>query len=249
MSIWKKFASLLFEESDTDIVAEDELEDISFPEEEVIQYKKSQQKQKVEKPHVEIPPVQNDVIHTDSTKEAPKEEVKKFISIEISEEKPKRKENETTTTRSRTTKMSVTREETEEFEFSPVISPIFGSKEENHKVSKNSSSMSITLPKAKKPNPLGTVISPYYGLGELEEFKAEAQETIEKNEKRKHEAPAIEELEKAEEEDDVNSLSLDDIIVQNDGEDEEDIMQISLFGETTPLRDSDHEANDYKKEV
>lgn len=244
MSVWKKFASLLFEETDTDIIAEDELEDIAFPEEESVKYKKPVY---TPKPQETTEPKKT---YTQPVEEKPKEEPKKFVSIEIGEEEVKRREpvsNTSVNVKTRSVRGNTERAEKQDYEVSPVISPIFGSKEEQ-KESKSSSISSMTLPKPKKPNPLGTVISPYYGLGELEEFKAEAQEEIQLKEKIRHEEPTIENIETFEEEEDVNSLSLDELIVDIDqDEEEEDLMQISLFGESTPLRECD--AEDKQKEV
>ena len=54
---------------------------------------------------------------------------------------------------------------------------------------------------------------------------------------------AFEESEKIElDETDLDSIPLDDLIVDNDTEeDEEDMMQISLFGDSTPIKESDNE--------
>ncbi|MGX8852333.1 internalin [Amedibacillus sp. YH-ame10] len=238
MSIWRKLGSMLFEETDADIIVEDELEDISLSEYKVEQAKKEEIKEEKiiikEEPKIVQPVV-----------EPVQEEGKKFVSIEITDEKPK--QSVTTTHSVQTKRMNTTpvREEKVEFEFSPVISPIFGSKDDEKKPKGKGSSLSITLPKAKKANPLGTVISPYYGISELEEFEAEAQETIEKKEKSKTEdiLSPQEDIETYVDDEDVNSLSLDDLIMDNDiDEEEDDIMQISLFGESTPIRDSDDEA-------
>ena len=245
MSIWKKFASLLFEETDADVIAEDELEDISFPEEETIKYKKPVYSPKPqEQPVVEKREPESII--------TPVKEEKKFVSIEIGDEEPKQREHSAATStnvKARSVRGNVERVEKSDYEVSPVISPIFGSREEQGKTMA-SSIRNMTLPKPKKPNPLGTVISPYYGLGELEEFKAEAQEEIELKEKIRHEEPVIENMDMVEEEEDINSLSLDDLIMDNDvEEDEDDLMQISLFGESTPLRDSDTAVDEKQKEV
>lgn len=248
MSVWKKIAGLLFEETDADVIAEDELEDISFPEEEPVRvkYKKTTVSQNEESYHkvYEHTPVEKE-----EKRETVKEEPKKFVSIEITDQEPQQPSEEVSSApvrAQRVNRVNVVREDKKDYEVTPVISPIFGSKDEHASV--KSSSVSITLPKPKKPNPLGTVISPYYGLGELEEFKAEAQENIQLKEISRQEEPALQEIERFEEEDDVNSLSLDDLIADNDQEeDEEDMMQISLFGDSTPLHDSDSASDDHKE--
>lgn len=237
MSIWKKFAGLLFEENDA-VVADDELEDISFPEEAIV-YKKQTKtmketsvKQDVERSFYgeEVPIKKQDVVQ---------EPTKKFVSIEITDEKVE-PVKEKDIRASRLAHATVVHEDKKEYEFAPVISPIFGSKDET--VVEKGKSTIITLPKKKRDNPLGTVISPYFGLGELEEFKSEAQEELVKKEKSLLEEVPVEEIEQYEEEDDVNSISIDEIIVEKDlDEEEDDMMQISLFGDSTPLRESDEE--------
>ena len=128
-------------------------------------------------------------------------------------------------------------EEKKEFEFSPVISPIFGSSEEESKPKKKSAA---PLPqRSKKKNPLGTIISPYYGVGELEEFEAKAQEKIEEKEKLKKEELPQQEVEKYDLEEEINSVPLEDMIEKTPGEDGDDLMQISLFGESTPISSVD----------
>ena len=242
MSFWKKVAGLLFEESDS-VVADDELEDISFPEETIVQ-KKTIVKQK-EEPVIstfDTVDFEEDVEPIVKQQPQPQENVKKFVSIEITDEKVEKVKEKEKEIKTRTPISSITREEKKDFEFSPVITPIFGSKDETV-VEKGKTSM-ITLPKKKHDNPLGTVISPYFGLGELEEFKVEAQETIEKKEKSLQEELPSEEIEQYVEEDDMNSISIDEILVENDTEEDvDDMMQISLFGEATPIRDSDEEVS------
>ncbi|MEG0274404.1 MAG: internalin, partial [Longicatena sp.] len=82
MSIWKKLGSMLFEETDADIIVEDELEDISLSEHKVEQVKKEEIKEEKiiikEEPKI-VQPVVKPV----------QEEGKKFVSIEITDEKPK----------------------------------------------------------------------------------------------------------------------------------------------------------------
>ena len=179
MSVFKKLAGLLFEEADAEVLAEDELQPIEINEKQ----KKATASPVVEeeKTHVQMESYFNP--HAAAAKE-PKKEEKKFVTIDL-EEKPKEKEKEAIVLSEEPlrVKKPVKREEKKEFEFSPVISPIFGSSEEESKPKKKSAA---PLPqRSKKKNPLGTIISPYYGVGELEEFEAKAQEKIEEKEKLK----------------------------------------------------------------
>ena len=233
MSVFKKLAGLLFEETDTEVLAEDELEPIEIKE----KPKKTTASSVVEeeKTHVQMESYFNP--HAAAARE-PKKEEKKFVTIDL-EEKPKEKEKEAIVLSEEPlrVKKPVKREEKKEFEFSPVISPIFGSREEESKPKKKSAA---PLPqRAKKKNPLGTIISPYYGVGELEEFEAKAQEKIEEKEKLKKEELPQQEVEKYDLEEEINSVPLEDMIEKATGEDGDDLMQISLFGESTPISSVD----------
>ena len=76
-------------------------------------------------------------------------EEKKFVTIDL-EEKPKEKEAIVLSEEPLRVKKPVKREEKKEFEFSPVISPIFGSSEEESKPKKKSAA---PLPQRSKKNP------------------------------------------------------------------------------------------------
>lgn len=233
MSVLKKLASLLFEETESEeVLAEDELEPIEIKEKPKPVAKKTQTYDAAqEEAFRSAKPVQGTV-------HKPQEEEKKFVSIDL-EEKPKVKpvEKVAESVRKNYTKQ-VVKEEKKDFEFSPVISPIFGSKEEKAKPKKKSVAVNISRPK--KKNPLGTIISPYYGVGELEEFEAQAQEKIVEKEKIRKEGLPIDVVEKLDLEEEMKSVPLEDLIDDRDSnEDAEDLMQISLFGESTPIREAE----------
>ena len=237
MSIFQKITNLLFEENDVDVIAEDELEDISLQEEEKQKEKRLAKAAAAEKEAKQTAANQQPQLEDSS-------ELKKAVRIDLKEEKDSKKATASKRSYSSVSHRSTVLEEQKEFEFTPVISPIFGASDvETDKAKKNTS---VLLPKSKKQNPLGTVISPYYGLGELEEMEEQAKEDIlRKAEKIESEEDfvAFEESEKIElDETDLDSIPLDDLIVDNDTEeDEEDMMQISLFGDSTPIKESDNE--------
>ena len=105
------------------------------------------------------------------------------------------------------------------------------------------------MKKPKKKNPLVTIISPYYGVSELEEFEAKAQQKIEENEKFKKEELPIQEIDKYEAEEEIQSVPLEEMIEHTDVTDkEEDLLQISLFGEATPIKHLDESSSDLQKE-
>ena len=233
MSVFKKLAGLLFEETEAEVLAEDELEPIEIREK---PKKTVTQPVTEENTHTQMESYFNP--HAASMPKEAKKEEKKFVTIDL-EEKPKEKEKEAIVLSEEPlrVKKPVKREEKKEFEFSPVISPIFGSSEEENKPKKKSAA---PLPqRSKKKNPLGTIISPYYGINELEEFEAKAQEKIEEKEKLKKEELPEHEVEKYDLEEEIRSVPLEDMIEKTPSGDSDDLMQISLFGESTPIRSAD----------
>lgn len=235
MSVLKKLASLLFEETEAEVLAEDELEPIEIKEKPKPAAKKTQDYETIQREEAyRLAKAE----HHESVVSKPQEEEKKFVSIDL-EEKPKVKpvEKVVEPVRKNYTKQ-VHKEEKKDYEFSPVISPIFGSKEEKAKPKKKSVAVNVSRPK--KKNPLGTIISPYYGVGELEEFEAQAQEKIVEKEKIRKEGLPIDVVEKLDLEEEINSVPLEDLIDDRDiHEDAQDLMQISLFGESTPIREAE----------
>ena len=150
------------------------------------------------------------------------------------------------------------KEEKKEYEFTPVISPIIGAKEENEKAKTSSKTPNVNMPRARKrkENPLGTIISPYYGVNELEEFEEEAKKDIEEKAKSKQEEIIMTEtrdelssqdmpadlLQKVEEEEE-HTLPLEAILADDDT-DTEDLLQISLFGDSTPIKEAESNIKD-----
>lgn len=248
MAIFKKLVSLLFEESETEVLAEDELKPIDFKEK---IDKKSQTLDK-EKFMDEYQPaekirVEPEVIKpqpTPSNKESANAAQKKFVSIEI-EEKKKLEKVVQPEVQPRLVK---TEEPKKSYDFGPVISPIFGAKDEV-KPAKKSIPIKIKKPLSQKEkNPLGTVISPYYGINELAEFENEAKEKIVAKEKVKQDMKTIEltevEIAALDKEEETNSIPLEDLISNGAIDEEtEDLMQISLFGEVTPIHEESSNYN------
>lgn len=237
MSIFKKICSLLFEETETEVVAEDELETISFKE------PKKEKKEPEESRQLPREEVKPRIVREEAPHQMSEEAKKKFVSIDL-DEKPapvvvEKKEAP------RSSAAPLKRAETKDYEYTPVISPMFGAKEEEKKTVRKEN-VTILKKSTKKPNPLGTVISPYFGLRELEEFEEEAKEGIAAKEKEKTaivEPPKTEvELHRFElqEEKEIHNVSLDELLADDHVSDEEDdVMQISLFGESAPVRKDD----------
>lgn len=240
MSVLKKLTSLLFEESVDEVMVEDRMEPIEIKEKpKPVEKKEMEQKRKA----VVSP---KPMFQQEKVEETPKEEEKKFVSIDLEERpKPKPVAKQAETSRTSTGNVTHRKEEKKEFEFSPVISPIFGSKEDKGKPKPIKKSTTSMITKRRKKNPLGTVISPYYGLGELEEFEAEAQEKIEEKEKNRKEGLSENVIASVDVQEEVNSVPLEDMLgdVDMNEDNKDDLMQISLFGESTPVKDTEESLN------
>ena len=178
-----------------------------------------------------------------------KQETRKFVSIDLETKKEPAKEvkQPKETIKSRPV---MKKEEKKEYEFTPVISPIFGAKEENAKAKTSTKTPNVNMPRARKrkENPLGTIISPYYGVNELEEFEEEAKKEQEeiimtetRDELSSQEMPA-DLLQKVEEEEE-HTLPLEAILADDDT-DTEDLLQISLFGDSTPIKEAESNIKD-----
>lgn len=238
MSMFNNIKKFFFEEGDSDVLVDDEIKNVDFKEDVLREYNPVIKKEETPNLTATKP------IEIKKT-EPKKEETKKFISIDLDEGPKKQVEKEPIVQRKISRMEPIKNEERNDFEFTPVISPIFGAKEEVVVKTSKGSKPSVQIHHAKKKaNPLGTIISPYYGIGELEEFEAEAQMNIEKKEQlRKNEIQEkhLEKLEtiKREEKEELKSISLEEILrmdtKDNDGE---DLHQISLFGDTTPVKEA-----------
>lgn len=118
--------------------------------------------------------------------------------------------------------------ERKEFEIPQVISPINGIKEDMNQA--HADYVPTVKPKNHKDS-LGTVISPYYGDGELEAFHHQAQMEIhnEHIEKRNSEDDFVAD-------DEIENVSLDQI-VSAEVVNEDEMIQFSLFGDDVILKD------------
>ena len=238
MSVFKKLASLLFEETDAEVLADDELEPIEIKE-------TKKQNEKAEKDTTEE---LQSYFNPHAAANAVNQDEKKFVTIDLEEKPKEKKEPQPETSNEEVKRVKKTRIDVKEYEFSPVISPMFGSEEEKNAKPKKKTTASV-VKKTKKKNPLGTIISPYYGVSELEEFEAKAQQKIEENEKKKQEELPSREIDKYEAEEEIQSVPLEEMIEHTDVTDkEEDLLQISLFGEATPIKHLDESSSDLQKE-
>lgn len=223
--MFKKILSFLFEE-DTEVVVDDDLEKVDFSRvqnEEFASIVNSEKRvdQLRPQPRPQAQPIRPVVEEM--------EPVTRTQTIDIKLE-PEKKEPVRT-------QREVRKEVKKEFEFTPVISPMFGSSEV--KKPKRVAPV-VETSTSKKRNALGTVISPMYGQSELDRFESEAQLELQEKEKRQETAPIIEEVEEG--------LSLDDLIVNESENILEDCVQFSLFGDETPLSNIELENPDKKEE-
>lgn len=234
--MFKKLMTFLFEEEGEEVYADDELEDVVLSEEPVVKEKKvrkeARQTQPAEHIRVESEPVKkaSQPKPKNVVMEPAKDEVRHFTSINIDEAPA-------TPSRTRRKTESINKENKSDFEFSPVISPIFGTKEDAEKpTSKVTTKVPATGLGKPKKNLLGTIISPMYGANELEEFEQDAKEKIEVTKKIENEEIALDDTMPYEEEEMLN-VPLEDLLRKDEDADDDDTMQISLFGEDEPIKE------------
>lgn len=142
-----------------------------------------------------------------------------------------------------------------EFEFTPVISPIFGMDEQNEPKPKHSAQNSLpplrtTISTAPRKNPLGTILSPMYGATELEAFEEEAKERLEVSELMSEEPydaflPS-DELSYDDElpDEDLIKMPLEELLGGVESTtDTDDLLQFSLFGDDEIVSTDLHDAS------
>ncbi|OCN03717.1 hypothetical protein A4S06_04985 [Erysipelotrichaceae bacterium MTC7] len=110
-----------------------------------------------------------------------------------------------------------------DFDIPQVISPITGIT--NEKIPEEAEF--VTSKPRRSKDSLGTVISPFFGEVELEEFHQQAQVELAVNK--------ISEVDDVEE-DEVENISLDQIVA-SPYEQEDEMVQFSLFGDDAPIRE------------
>ena len=128
-----------------------------------------------------------------------------------------------------------------DYEFSPVISPIFGTKEDIE--ARKEMDQDSPVVRVKKKNPLGTIISPMYGATELEEMEDQAKEKLAVTAAQKRSiidnSEAVSKDEPSHE--DILNMPLEDLLAEDDDDDNDDVMQFSLFGGEEAIKASDEE--------
>lgn len=241
MSVFKKLVGFLFEEEDLeeDNLEEDELEDVFVPEPQATVKAAPRQPQAAE---VKEAPRHTAVVEEEAAAPTTSKETR-FKSIEISEQEPPKRvyrEKERTAHGSRTMKRGEPIRK--EFEFTPVISPIFGVDEDTPSASKKNAKVDIpplraTIAKAPKQNPLGTILSPMYGANELEEFEEEAKQRLETENEAKFIVDDQEDVEIAYDDEEIDETEVIRVpleeLLSNDEHPEtaDDLRQFSLFGD------------------
>lgn len=241
--MFKKLVGFLFEEEE-EIEEEGELEDISFHSE----YQESEvfeeetpiiSRRREPKEHIRVEPVHS--VPARSSKPVIEEEKQThFTTIDLEDTKEPPRRTQSVSMRRNPTIMR-NEPQKKEFEFVPVISPMFGADEissPNPKRSRVESRMNErkTISKVPKKNPLGTVLSPMYGATELEEFEVEAKERLEAEaqEYQRYREPVepktIIEYDDASD-DEIVSVPLEDLLANEEKQvSKDDLLQFSLFG-------------------
>ena len=214
--MWKKFTDLLFEDDEN-------------VEEEYVEEQKIEKPKKVVKPVIEnevrpvkeVKPIQIDEVEVKKVEQPsvfvepkPKPSISMVVD-DLQEVKPEVKKPEPIKERPRVVPINKP-DPRNTYEFSPVISPIFGISE------KDMDTVTPTSPNKKKAvsdNKMGTVISPMYGLyretpEEPTHVKTTTTETF------------VEEIEAEEE---VPNFSLDDILARRTVEDTSNMEKTKFF--------------------
>ncbi len=148
--MWKGLKKLIFNTDIDDISEEGTLSDIELP------------KKEKEKPDVYMEAPLKEAVQA-----SPETDHKPFTGINADVEKPKEKKVVKENVRPRKENKA---DSGAEYEFRPVLSPIYGNMKESEKEPKGVHD-AIHLTKAKTKNPLNTVLSPMYGEYELETFE------------------------------------------------------------------------------
>ena len=214
--MWKGLKKLIFNTDIDDISEEGTLSDIELP------------KKEKEKPDVYMEAPLKEAVQA-----SPETDNKPFTGINADVEKPKEKKVVKENVRPRKENRA---DSGAEYEFRPVLSPIYGNMKESEKEPKDVHD-AIHLPKAKTKNPLNTVLSPMYGEYELETFEKEAKATISKRREKELQIESAFVANDAAEAEEEEVLTLDEMLSVDEEEDANEPVQISLFGESTPIKE------------
>ena len=214
--MWKGLKKLIFNTDIDDISEEGTLSDIELP------------KKEKEKPDVYM-----DAPLKEAVQALPETDHKPFTGINADVEKPKEKRVVKENVRPRKENKA---DSGAEYEFRPVLSPIYGNMKESEKEPKDVHD-AIHLTKGKKKNPLNTVLSPMYGEYELETFEKEAKATISKRREKELQIESAFVANAAAEAEEEEVLTLDEMLSVDEEEDANEPVQISLFGESTPIKE------------
>ena len=214
--MWKGRKKLIFNTDIDDISEEGTLSDIELP------------KKEKEKPDVYMEAPLKEAVQA-----SPETDNKPFTGINADVEKPKEKKVVKENVRPRKENKA---DSGAEYEFRPVLSPIYGNMKESEKEPKDVHD-AIHLPKAKTKNPLNTVLSPMYGEYELETFEKEAKATISKRREKELQIESAFVANDAAEAEEEEVLTLDEMLSVDEEEDANEPVQISLFGESTPIKE------------
>lgn len=245
MSLFKKITSFLFEESEEDVIVEDELTNV---------YMKELNEEAYMTEEIKLPKVEENRTVFD---QQPPTESSKFVSINLHEEaqQPIKKDYDQFQKPIRV--KTIKHEERKEYEFSPVISPMFGADEEEVKREKIKKVVTptptVSRKYKKKENSFETIISPYFGVDDYEERVEEKKDVVEQIAIEETKQEVIEEvvgvvedthtfMDVAEKQDiveeETTSFSLEDMLLsKGKREIKEETLQISIFGNHSPVKE------------
>lgn len=229
----KKLQNLLFEDEDDDDDIEEEEVPAPRPVRKTAETRTesaSMQSQPAQKPSIQridvtqpIPkveekpaekPVQGSVFRTEETKPVEK---KQTLGITVDETPKPRPEKKRAVPKAEPVRKETKEPSRQNYEFRPVISPIFGVDEKDMNALKNTTNRINNVEKEKKDPNISPIISPMYGVDE-EDQPSTVGDTVERSEANEK---VVGNLHNYQAEDDIPEFSLDDILKVRDEEFEE----------------------------
>lgn len=255
MSVFKKLVGFLFEEEE-EIEEEGNLEEVTIHdsyrpkahsyEETAMQGRHAPTPQP--QAEAKIPAAnENEPVMTQRSRQE-----KKFMAIDADrEEAPTAIKPMVQRKEARSEKRNVKRSDSvkKEYEFTPVISPIFGVDEQSNTrqadpFSSRAVQTQTSVSTAPRRNPLGTILSPMYGATELDAFEEEAKEHFESGDGMEESDyasfTAEEEISYDDdvlEDEELIRVPLEDLLGKEDStEQSDDLLQFSLFGDDEMIR-------------
>ena len=208
---------LIFNTDIDDVSEEGELEEIQLP-------KKEPEPEAPKPPKPEPQPQPQPEKAAEEEKQAEQEQPFTGIVADDEKEKALRAERKARNEQRMQRQKELYADANAEFEFKPILSPIYGNTADDERKPQDVHD-AVHLPKAKTRSTLNTVLSPMYGAAQPQKKSREAEAQ-----------PRHAQRSQIREEPQEEVLSLDEMLMKGRRDEREETVQISLFGESTPVR-------------